>query len=212
MSNSAKRKEALRQAHIHEQNLVITQDDHRNNPHFLKIYPNTTIIGLSEKKSQDANEQHPIERQKATAKNIIIQQNVASRSPKSDTPLSMTKNIQIENQIKDEVLHGLDSYKDSDDESRVVNESFAFHEVADEDYDLNTDFEAYPIEIQPDARPGAVKEYIPNVSPPTDITIDPASLVLQTDAKDGSVTFKASVQFDDSLNLDDYDIIVTQVV
>ena len=95
--------------------------------------------------------------------------------------------------------------------SREELQSFTFHEIATEDYDLQTDLEIYGSEEDLIIMEGSMKESIPEIIPPANITIDSNSLMLQTDAQDGTVTFKASVQFSDEIDLSEYDIIVTQV-
>jgi len=210
MSN-AKQKEVLRRTHIHEQQLFITEDDHRNNDRFLKLYPNTVVKGRNAKKHKTANDLNSVQKHLSSTKTLLIDPSVTDCNIKDATVQDLENNRVYEKEVRQEAIHGTinNSYEKSN--SSIDNQIFIFHEIADEGYDMTTDSDAYGNEEVYPERAGSQKEMTPIIAPPETITIDPNSFQLQTDAKDGSVTFKVSVEFDDGTDLSDYDIIVTQV-
>lgn len=212
---SKQKKPLLRQANAKDQIITITIDDHRNHPNFLSKNPGVKVVGKRGPANKKPHQQTSVAASKTIAKSIHIQPSVAKPSPPhpsaGKSPIDNMYDLQAQAEAENDAADLYEDESEPDDSS--VQNSFIFHEVAAEAYDPELDSQHYPESGEFAAVVGARSESIPDILMPTSITVDPNSFELQTDAKDGTVSFKASLIFDniDGINLDDFDIIISQV-
>lgn len=212
---SKQKKPLLRQANAKDQIITITVDDHRNHPNFLSKNPGVKVVGKKGPANKKPHQQSSVAASKTTAKSIHPQPSVAKPSPPhpaaGQSPIDNMYDRQAQTEAENDAA---DLYEDeSEPDDLSVENSFIFHEIAAESYDPESDSQYYPEFGEFAAVPGARYESVPDILMPISITVDPNSFELQTDAKDGTVSFKASLIFDnvDGINLDDFDIIISQV-
>ena len=102
------------------------------------------------------------------------------------------------------------------DEESKEGGKFLFHEQTNEHNDPLSDLD-YNSQEKSESRHPHISDEVstPRVDIASDFRIDPNSWTLQKDAKDGTVSFKASFIFNDtdgdSHDLTNFDIILTQV-
>jgi hypothetical protein len=199
--------------------LTIYRNDPRNNADFLKKHPNTIVI--------NKNSPHPVKKvgehgsvssHHPRSRTQTIHPKTAHPAPRSRAAGVVAPTIAV-NHPDDAALEDptvLEDLETEEGQSEQTDESgakkFLFHELVGEEYDPAVDLDVRNDQEAVPAYDGAIVDHLPDIIPPVNISIDPNSFVLQADARDGTVSFKASVVFDDDdFPLDDYDIIVTQV-
>jgi hypothetical protein len=199
----------------HHQPITIYQDDHRNTHDFLSKHPGTVVLpSKTPKKTKPPHHQHPAKKHDPKSKTRVIHPSTRTNSPSH--PAQNQTSIHTVDSDESNELEDMRYDTESDNESHTsydseVQNSFTFHEMTAEHYDPEQDYLTQPETERIEVRPGATNTLETNAPPIDDIVVDPNSFVLQTDAEDGSVTFKASVIFGGEYNLDDYEVIVTHI-
>jgi hypothetical protein len=201
---------------VHSQHkpLTIYRDDHRNNHDFLAKNPYTKVLDKNApKKHKKPQHHHSVHKHHPKTKTRPKHSSTTS-SPRmrNQDALSLNNNDhdddnELENTLTDQTVDG-DSNFSYDHET---DNSFTFHEMAAEEYDAETDLKEQQESERLAVYPGSSVQPSSNFTPIDNITIDPNSFIIQKDAQDGSVTFKASVLFDTQQELDDYEVIVTHI-
>jgi len=206
---------------VHHNPITIYKDDHRNNPGFLKRNPFTIVLDRkAEKEIRLAHEHDHVTKHHPATKFKNHHSSVAHPSNKKKKP-GENKHIHTDNP-DEELLENSQRLFDMDEDTPAQDTEkdggeFLFHQTTSEENDPISDQENvqnHPIQKYDNIEP---KSGPPEINIPTDFYIDQNSFIPQIDAKDGSVTFKASLIFnlDENDNsqddIGDYDIILTQV-
>lgn len=214
----------LRGAHVDSSPMEITKDDHRNNPDFLKKHPHVTVKSHNAaKKIKPPHKHHPVNKHHPDTHTKIKQSKLSIALHKKKKP-GENKNVSMHDEDA-QLLEDQNLQLDSDElnEYDDINHDggqYLHHEIASEEHDPLSDLDNADALSVTENRYGYQQNQNRSqstVSLPTDLTIDPKSFVPVFDAKDGTVSFKASLIFnqDDSLDVDvleNFDIIITQVV
>jgi len=213
MTTAAKKEQKSVNAHSYP--LTIYKDDHRNNHDFLKKHPNTVVLPYkTPKKIKPPHHQTSIDRHNPNTQTRSTHSVVRRSSPTHVAQNSVSINtIESHNdyELEDARYSSTNDEGDSSTYETENENSFLFHEIAAEEYDTETDLFEQPETERSAVYSGTANPFQPNTPPIDNITIDPSSFILQTDAADGSVTFKASILFDMGIDLDDYEVIVTHI-
>jgi hypothetical protein len=194
--------------------LIIYRDDHRNTHEFLSKHPHTRVIDRdAPKKYKKPNNHHSVHRHHPRTTTIPTHSSTVT-SPRMPAQRQTSLNNNDHDDANELESSSLDQAGNEDIDSGYDHEqenSFLFHEMASESHDPETDALIQVDSQRIASRPGTTESLDSIKSPIDNITIDPNSFILQTDAQDGSVTFKASLLFDVGDEYDDYDIIVTHI-
>lgn len=200
---------------IHNTPLTIYRDDHRNNTDFLKKHPNTIVLPHdAPKKHKHPHHHHSAHKHDPKVKTKPSHSTVRSGGPRHGGPDKIGVNGVEHDDDYDLEYHDHETNNTQEEHTDYDSEnenSFLFHEMAGEEYDPERDvFEQQDSEKNP-VYSGAGITLETNTAPIDQIVVDPNSFVLQKDAQDGSVSFKASVVFDFGDELEDFDVIVTHI-
>jgi hypothetical protein len=213
-------KPQLRQQHADHELVEIFADDHRNNSDFLKKHPNVKVIDKkSEKRIKKPHEHHSVSMHHPNTETKKHHPATPAHSSKKKKPgegrdqtILDKELLDLENDSQeladDDVLKG--------DEESKEGGKFLFHEQTNEHNDPLSDLD-YNAHEKSDSRYPHLSEELSTskADVATDLKIDSNSWNLQKDAKDGSVSFKATFTFNDTDGLEhdlsDFDIILTQV-
>ena len=192
--------------------LTIYRNDHRNNPHFLALHPNTIVLDRSAPRNVKKPHEHSSvslhsPRTQTRAQHPTTQGRLPTPQNASDR-LSTSIDNDDDNELED--LDSVEDYTDDDSAPQGTESSFAFHELTGEHYDPTADMHNYADQDRQALRDGVADSPTVEVVHPTDLAIDPSSFVLKR-GQDGSAQFKASLTFGGDVNLEDYQVIVTKV-
>jgi hypothetical protein len=202
-------------ANAHAYSLTIYKDDHRNNHDFLKKHPNTVVLPYrTPKKIKPPHHQTSVDRHNPNTQTRSTHPSVRKSSPTHVAQNGVSVNtVESHNDYELEDARYSSTHDEGDSSTyETENEnSFLFHEIAAEEYDAEIDLFEQPETERVAVYLGTDVNFEPNTPPIDTIKVDPNSFILQTDAQDGSVTFKASILFDMGIDLDDYEVIVTHI-
>jgi hypothetical protein len=207
-------KKEQKSVNANQRPLIIYRDDHRNNHDFLSKHPHTQVLDHdAPKKHKKPHHHHSVHKHHPKTKTKPSHSSVHSLAPKmtAQNGNSLNNNDHDDDNELEESQTDQANESDDSDNSHEQKNSFLFHEMAEEGYDPEADLFEQADSERLAVREGAMQEIGSNKLPIDNITIDPKSFVLQTDAQDGSVTFKASVLFDLDGEYEDYDVIVTHI-
>jgi hypothetical protein len=198
---------------VHQQHLTIYKDDHRNNKEFLKKHPYTVVLDhKAPKKHKKPHEHSSVSKHHPNTKTKKTHPTTRSNSPQHNAPHQPELNTVESDDDFELEQAGIETNEDfSSKEDSDSQGSFLFHEISHEDYDPEIDLLDQRDQVRSPVYAGTTEQPQTNLDPIDNVTVDASSFVLQKDAQDGSVSFKASVIFDFEDNLDDYDIIVTHI-
>jgi hypothetical protein len=215
-------KPELRTSHVDTRPIEITMDDHRNNPEFLKNHPNTIVLPrYSSDPISTANQYDSSKRNNPNIRSTNIASLTSSSLVKPKKPGETKDILLVDNRSDllnnpDLLFNKLNDYQIN--EATEQNGHYLHHEAAAEENDPLNDSENNNHSVTAsryshDAGSGDSSRL--TVKLPQDLHIDPSSWAYVFDAQDGTTAFKASLVFNQDEGadiLDDFDIIITQVV
>lgn len=228
MSN---RNAPIRPNTVNPEIVFIYDDDHRNNPQYLKRHPNVKVLPRHRRSGQAgraggqgrsgglgrAGRLGRLGRGPSTSPAapppVINPPTPPEYSPPPEQGIG-TETGSVPDNVSVSDLHiepRIEPYDPTLDVSAPVEEEvhfFDLDQIASEDYDPFKDMLTYPESVILSIPEGSNQESIPVDTPPQTVTIDPNSFIVQT-AADGSVTFKASVSYDIPSYLGDFEIVKT---
>lgn len=187
---------------IRQQKIItLPVDDPRNNPKFKRLNPHVKFEGKSKKKPTSPKEHGPVQRSRPeTRANTQPNLSGTTNVPVNHPPEGMQSTTKLP----------MDGGQAQEVDNATETNEFLFHEVADENYSLQTEndlnggfqntlqrtFEGQNNNLESDSVP------IPTNLSVTELTIDDA----QTSSGDGNPTYLAKLNFEAGDLYDDYEI------
>lgn len=191
-----------------DKTITIYMDDYRNTEEFLQNHKNYVVIEKNRPKRYKKNGHHSVHKHHPAVKTKKKHPSAHTypQHSKPGDPLFHSPLDQDEDDLED-INSSRDIENDSDGDKDDLQ--FLFHE---EHTELNSpETHLFNTNNKPGAvvYKGSTIPFIASNSTITNISVDSKSYVAQTDAADGTLSFKASVLFDSDEDINEYDIIVT---
>ena len=192
-------KSAIKSVLQNQKHIILPVDDARNNPRFRKSHPYVIFKGRSEPPVL------PYSRLSAVAKSsVTTRSNIIPDSLSGTTHLNPTRMVEDSEEYVDQAYET--ARASSIDEGS--EDSFLFHEVAQESYDIDFDNTVGGgVEpIVPSTEGVAIVSQDISMLPPTNLSVSDFALNAETNSTDGNPTYIATLAFE-SMGLEgDYEI------
>ena len=200
-SGSPSNKKILQNHH----RMVLPEDDPRNNETFRLHHPNVVFEGKTKKNKNKIDKHHSVHRHQHYNKTKPIPHvNVPNGHPAAGAALSSIENPDTVN-----LALGSNDLENYENDISEGGESFLFHEMMNESFDLSLDDKYYggstPVVNGPSD--GVVRnDNVSYIPAPTNLAIATVTLEPQISTGDGIATYAASLFFNTIGNDTDYEI------